>query len=79
VISTYQEPIESWIDNLYGPTGAVAGAASGLLRVFPCDDDVVADIVPVDTCVAGIIAAAWDISNKTTERYKNIVPKRLPL
>jgi fatty acyl-CoA reductase len=53
---------------LYGPTGAVAGAASGLLRVFPCDDDVVADIVPVDTCVAGIIAAAWDISNKTTER-----------
>ncbi|XP_044260395.1 fatty acyl-CoA reductase wat-like [Tribolium madens] len=67
VISTYKEPIESWIDNLYGPTGAVAGAGSGLLRVFPCDEDVVADIVPVDTCVAGIIAAAWDVASKKND------------
>ncbi|EFA05103.1 fatty acyl-CoA reductase wat isoform X2 [Tribolium castaneum] len=74
VISTYKEPMESWIDNLYGPTGAVAGAASGLLRVFPCNEDVVADIVPVDTCVAGIIAAAWDVTNKRNERTSPSIP-----
>lgn len=26
VTSTYQEPMVGWIDNLYGPTGVVAGA-----------------------------------------------------
>ncbi|RZC34343.1 fatty acyl-CoA reductase, partial [Asbolus verrucosus] len=74
VISTYKEPVESWIDNLYGPTGAVAGAASGLIRVFYCDKNVVADIVPVDTCVAGIVAAAWDVGSRTAERTASNIP-----
>ncbi|XP_063923805.1 fatty acyl-CoA reductase wat-like [Zophobas morio] len=68
VISTYKEPVESWTDTLYGPSAAVAGAGAGLVRVFPCNEDVVADLVPVDTCVAGMIAVAWDIANKTNDK-----------
>lgn len=32
--STFQEPVVGWIDNLYGPTGVVAGAGSGVLRTM---------------------------------------------
>jgi hypothetical protein len=34
VTSTYREPVIGWIDNLYGPTGVVAGAGSGVLRTM---------------------------------------------
>ncbi|CAH1118467.1 unnamed protein product [Phaedon cochleariae] len=68
VISTYKEPIPGWIDNLYGPTGVVAGAISGVLRVVANNPDNTCDLVPVDTCVAGLVAAAWDVSSKDSER-----------
>ncbi|CAH0548796.1 unnamed protein product [Brassicogethes aeneus] len=68
VVSTYKEPIPGWIDNMYGPTGIVAGGSSGLLRVMKNDESMLADLVPVDTCVAGLIAAAWDVGTQKTER-----------
>lgn len=68
-MSTYKEPITGWIDNLYGPTGVCAGVASGLLRTLHCNDDVIANIVPVDTCVAALLAVAWDVATKNCERY----------
>nr|XP_023024325.1 fatty acyl-CoA reductase wat-like [Leptinotarsa decemlineata] len=67
VISTYKEPLEGWIDNLYGPTGVAAGAISGVLRVMPCARERTSDVVPVDSCVAGLISAAWDVSSKNPE------------
>ncbi|KAI4454820.1 male sterility protein 2-related [Holotrichia oblita] len=66
VISTYKEPLEGWVDNLYGPTGICAAAASGLIRTFRCKEDAIANIVPADTCVASLIATAWDVANKTS-------------
>ncbi|CAH1107542.1 unnamed protein product [Psylliodes chrysocephalus] len=72
VISTYREPIEGWIDNLYGPTGVCAGALSGVLRVSFCSEEKVADIVPVDMCVSGLIAAAWDVSSKKCEMSSEV-------
>ncbi|KAJ8916502.1 hypothetical protein NQ315_000144 [Exocentrus adspersus] len=74
VISTYKEPIEGWIDNLYGPTGVCAGSVSGVLRVMVGDTDNVADVVPADTCVAGLIASAWDVASRSTERTTENIP-----
>ncbi|XP_044735342.1 fatty acyl-CoA reductase wat-like [Chrysoperla carnea] len=61
VLSTFKEPIEGWIDNMYGPTGVAAGAANGLIRTIHCKPDNVANIIPVDMCVNSLIAAAWEV------------------
>ncbi|KAL3270934.1 hypothetical protein HHI36_021439 [Cryptolaemus montrouzieri] len=65
VISTYQEPQKGWINNMYGPTGMCAGALAGIVRVVNCTGSYRADMVPVDMCVAALIAGAWDVSEKT--------------
>ncbi|KAK9874264.1 hypothetical protein WA026_002617 [Henosepilachna vigintioctopunctata] len=72
VISTNKEPIEGWIDNMYGPTGVCAGVSTGLLRVIYCDREKKADLVPVDMCVAALIASAWDTSQKNKRSPEDI-------
>lgn len=64
VIATYQEPVPGWIDNFYGPTGVIAGAGTGVLRTLRADPSKVANMVPVDLCVNGMISAAWDIAER---------------
>uniref|UniRef100_A0A182P6X6 Fatty acyl-CoA reductase n=1 Tax=Anopheles epiroticus TaxID=199890 RepID=A0A182P6X6_9DIPT len=64
VIATYQEPVPGWIDNFYGPTGVIAGAGTGVLRTLRADPTKVANMVPVDLCVNGIISSAWDIAER---------------
>lgn len=61
VTSSAKEPLVGWIDNLYGPTGVVAGAGTGVLRTMHCDRNMNANLVPVDFCVNALIAAAWDV------------------
>lgn len=67
VIPTYKEPVVGWIDNMYGPTGIIVGVGAGLLRVFYGKKENHAELVPVDMCVNGILASAWDIANN----YRN--------
>ncbi|XP_056639603.1 facilitated trehalose transporter Tret1-like isoform X2 [Diorhabda sublineata] len=67
IVSTYKEPIPGWIDNLYGPTGCCAGVVTGVLRVLYCDPNLVADIVPIDTCVSALISIAWDLTTKKSD------------
>ncbi|XP_046592784.1 fatty acyl-CoA reductase wat isoform X2 [Neodiprion lecontei] len=73
VISTAREPILGWIDNLYGPTGVVAGAASGVLRTLHSDPDINANIVPVDFTVNSLIASAWDVATQVERRGKDML------
>lgn len=61
MIGTYKEPVEGWINNLYGPTGVVVGAGMGLLRSLHCEHSNIADMIPADYVINNIIAAAWDI------------------
>ncbi|OXU23345.1 hypothetical protein TSAR_015221, partial [Trichomalopsis sarcophagae] len=68
VISTANEPIPGWIDNFYGPTGVVAGVATGVLRTLHCDPKNKANIVPVDLTVNALIASAWDVAMQTARR-----------
>lgn len=59
MICSYKEPIRSWSDNIYGPTGVMVGAGTGVLRVIHAKGENAANMVPVDMAVNGVIAAAW--------------------
>jgi len=67
VVSTYKEPLRGWIDNVYGPTGVITGAGVGLLHSLHCEENNVAEIVPVDLVVNAMIASAYKNINKTTK------------
>uniref|UniRef100_A0A146LDG8 Fatty acyl-CoA reductase n=1 Tax=Lygus hesperus TaxID=30085 RepID=A0A146LDG8_LYGHE len=62
VVSTLRDPIEGWIDNLYGPSGIIAGCGAGLIRVVRVDPNVRSELVPADLCVNGLMAAAYKTS-----------------
>lgn len=62
VTSSVREPVVGYIDNLYGPTGVVAGAGTGVLRTMHCNRDITANIVPVDMTVNALIVSAWDVA-----------------
>ncbi|XP_017783688.1 PREDICTED: putative fatty acyl-CoA reductase CG5065 [Nicrophorus vespilloides] len=59
VVSSYKEPIRGWIDNVYGPTGVITGAGVGILKTLHCNGSSIAEIVPIDYVVNGIISAAY--------------------
>lgn len=64
VLATEKDPIPGWLNNLYGLTGAAAGAGTGVLRVMHCDPELVHDIIPADYVVNNIIVATWDTAKK---------------
>ncbi|XP_025837494.1 fatty acyl-CoA reductase wat isoform X2 [Agrilus planipennis] len=68
VIGTVREPLEGWIDNLYGSTGVVIGAYTGLMRTLHCDPNTLADMVPADFVVNETLAATWDVGRKVREK-----------
>jgi len=83
VISTYKEPMPAWIDNFYGPTGVIFGAAMGLLRTLNGDPDKRADLVPADYVINGMIVAAYEASKRKPEDevtiYNCVVSPENPL
>nr|CAH7729579.1 unnamed protein product [Callosobruchus chinensis] len=72
VVSTYKEPISGWTDHMNGPAGVAAAAVSGVMRVIMCGSRDVADLVPVDTCVAGLVATAWDVAQNHQKTSQTI-------
>ncbi|XP_077270693.1 fatty acyl-CoA reductase wat-like isoform X1 [Temnothorax americanus] len=64
VTSTAEEPVEGWINNVYGAVGVVMGSAVGLLRTLHCDPENVAEIVPADYVISHFIAASWDTAKR---------------
>lgn len=64
VLSTYQEPVPGWTDNLYGPSGLCVAVARGYAHVLHGRGNRRANLVPVDYCVNALIATAWDINRR---------------
>uniref|UniRef100_A0A0A9XQ07 Fatty acyl-CoA reductase n=2 Tax=Lygus hesperus TaxID=30085 RepID=A0A0A9XQ07_LYGHE len=58
VISTKCDPIEGWVDNIYGPMGFVSGTATGVLRVSNVDLEAKTEFVPADFVCSTLIASA---------------------
>jgi len=65
VVASWKYPMKGWVDNLNGPTGAMAGIATGVLRTMHVEKDFVADLIPVDVVINAMIVAAW----KTAQDY----------
>ncbi|XP_076371893.1 putative fatty acyl-CoA reductase CG5065 isoform X5 [Tachypleus tridentatus] len=59
VIATWKEPLPGWTENLNGPNGLNAAAATGLLQTMLCDSSKIADLIPVDVVVNLMIAVGW--------------------
>lgn len=77
VIGTSKEPVAGWIDNVYGPTGVVVGAAVGLVHVLNCDPKAVANLVPGDMVVNACIAAAWKTAKEYPANHEDAPPPEL--
>ncbi|XP_028177308.1 fatty acyl-CoA reductase wat-like [Ostrinia furnacalis] len=78
VIATVKEPVTGWIDNVYGPTGVVVGAAIGLLHALHCDPKAIADLVPGDMVVNACIATAWKTAKEYPGNHEDAPPQDLP-
>lgn len=79
VISTSMEPIPGWIDNVYGPTGVVVGAAVGLLHALHCNPKAVADLVPGDFVVNSCLAVAWKTAKTYLGNHEEAPVDQLPV
>lgn len=65
IVTAYKEPVEGWIDNLFGVTQLIYTAALGYIRITRLNTDANANILPVDYCVNLLLALAW----RTAEDY----------
>ncbi|KAI5729237.1 hypothetical protein M8J76_000504 [Diaphorina citri] len=70
VVSTWKEPIVGWSNNLYGPGGAAAGAALGLIHTFYAKHDKKCDLIPVDVATNMILGVVW----KTALDHGHVAP-----
>lgn len=70
VIATYREPVRGWIDNVYGPTGLIVGAGTGVLHTYFGDSNMTTDMIPVDMVVNALICA----TKETATNKKDDIP-----
>ncbi|VVC29131.1 Male sterility, NAD-binding,Zinc finger, FLYWCH-type [Cinara cedri] len=75
LIATVKEPIPGWINNFYGPTGVVAAADIGLMRVMLSKPDGIAEMVPADYFSNAVLACAWDFHNKWNQHNEKTTIK----
>lgn len=74
VVSTYKEPVGGWINNVYGPTGYIAGVGIGIIRVGLADLSCKAHLIPADMTINFLIATAWDIASTYKSNEKSYKP-----
>ncbi|XP_072050200.1 fatty acyl-CoA reductase 1-like [Amphiura filiformis] len=66
--ASWKDPIPGWVDNLAGATGLMIAGHKGLLQSILGNEDVVADITPVDLVVNTLVTSAWHIAvNRPTQ------------
>jgi hypothetical protein len=59
VIPTWKEPMPGWVDSLNGPIGIMVGGGKGVIRSMYCKGDYLAQVIPVDGAINGLITIAW--------------------
>ncbi|XP_044763431.1 fatty acyl-CoA reductase wat-like [Coccinella septempunctata] len=68
VISTIDEPVKGWIDNFYGPTGVMVGAALGVLRTLQGRKENIAEMIPADYVINAGLAVMWAVAETRNQR-----------
>jgi alcohol-forming fatty acyl-CoA reductase len=48
VLSSVNEPLSGWVDNWNGPTGIVSAVGKGIFHTIMCNEESIADFIPVD-------------------------------
>jgi len=66
VISTIEEPIVGWIDNVNGPIGLMIACGKGVVLVTLAQKDMVPDFMAVDLSIKAMIVAAY---HRGTNKY----------
>lgn len=61
------------------PFQVVVGAGVGLMHVLHCNSEVVADLVPGDYVVNGVIAAAWKTAKDYPGNYEHAPVENSPV
>ncbi|KAF6198820.1 hypothetical protein GE061_006843 [Apolygus lucorum] len=84
VISTMEEPIPGWTDNLNGIIGVTTGCSKGVIRTFKCCPTAALDFVPVDVSINGLIVAAWsqrfsEDANRDLQVFNQAYADRVPV
>ncbi|XP_071578259.1 fatty acyl-CoA reductase wat-like isoform X2 [Temnothorax nylanderi] len=64
IMSSANEPLVGWIENMYGPQGVTVTSLLGITRFHRYNPDFKANIVPVDFTVNALIVSAWDVCNQ---------------
>ncbi|CRK97592.1 CLUMA_CG010977, isoform A [Clunio marinus] len=59
VLASVNEPLRGWVDNWNGPTGIVSAVGKGIFHTIMCNEESVADFIPVDMVINLMVAAAW--------------------
>eukprot|EP00731_Ephydatia_muelleri_P006211 Em0003g459a len=54
-----KEPHPGWIDCLHGPGGIYVAVGKGLLRVLKCQENNIADFIPVDYVNNMLVSVGW--------------------
>ncbi|KAJ3618778.1 hypothetical protein MTP99_005590 [Tenebrio molitor] len=73
VISTIEEPVPGWVDNVYGVIGIALVAALGILRSMHAKKSYPAHVVPVDYVANCVLAAAWKAHRSGTTAIYNYI------
>jgi fatty acyl-CoA reductase len=72
VVPSWNEPMPGWVDSLNGPIGIMVGGGKGVIRSMYCKGDYLAQVIPVDSAINGLIAIAW--WKGTSSKRSNDVP-----
>jgi Male sterility protein. len=59
VVPTWKEPVPGWVDSLNGPIGLLVGAGKGVIRSMYGKSEYLAQVIPVDVAINGMITIAW--------------------
>lgn len=69
--STWKGPIPGWVDNFNGPAGVCLAAGTGIMRVMPGREEVLADVIPMDVVANFTLAVPWYLTYKGTHFKEN--------
>ncbi|XP_055387561.1 fatty acyl-CoA reductase wat-like [Condylostylus longicornis] len=67
VISTHEDPVPGWCNNIYGLNGVLVACGTGVLRVMPFDRNLIGDVVCADHVTNSTLAAMWYTDLKQKE------------
>ncbi|XP_055918138.1 fatty acyl-CoA reductase wat-like [Eupeodes corollae] len=70
VISTHEDPVPAWCNNIYGLNGILVACGLGVLRLLPIQDNNIGDVVCADFVINSTLAALWTTHEEHEEKKK---------